>query len=186
MTQVSAKDLREVVETVWCVTLGFEVLDPWGSLPPPAEQSWCGCIHVAGAWSGMIKVNMSEALTRRAAAAMFGAPGETLSGVDLSDALGEITNMAGGNVKTLLPGPSHLSLPSVVTGADFSVITPGGVLLCEIAFQSGGSQIRVQVVEVQPRQARSEGDGARWMPGVAVPASLDPASGLRDQERSPF
>lgn len=169
MTQLSAKDLREVVETVWSATLGFEVLDPWGSLPPPAEQSWCGCIHVAGAWNGMIKVSMSEGLTRRAAAAMFDAPGQTLSQADMTDALGEITNMAGGNVKALLPGPSQLSLPSVVIGADFSVISPGGVLLCEVAFQSGGSQIRVQVVEGQPRAARNEAGGPRWMPGAPQP-----------------
>lgn len=151
MTEVLARDLREVVETVWTVTLGFEVLDPLGSLPPPPEQTWCGCIQVDGAWDGLVKLSMSEGLTRRAAAAMFGTPAESLSLDDLTDALGEITNMTGGNVKALLPGPSRLSLPSVVNGADFSISSPGGTVLREVAFQTGGSQIRVQVVEARRR-----------------------------------
>ena len=85
---------------------------------------------------------------RRAAAAMFAAPAESLFYTDLVDALGELTNMTGGNVKALLPGPSRLSLAYVATNAHFSVIAPGGVVLREVAFQSVASQIRVQVVEV--------------------------------------
>jgi chemotaxis protein CheX len=147
MSEILARDLREVVETVWTVTLGFEVLDPLGSLPPPPEHTWCGCIHVIGAWNGLVRVSMSEALTRRAAAAMFGTAPELLSVEDLSDALGEIANMTGGSVKGLLPGPSQLSLPLVVRGEDATLRFPGGSLVREVAFQSGGSHIRVQVVE---------------------------------------
>jgi chemotaxis protein CheX len=150
MIDVLAKDLLEVVESVWTLTLGFEASLPLGSRPPPAQSTWCGCIRVGGAWNGLVKVSMSEALTRRAAAAMLGAPAEALSYADLTDALGEITNMTGGNVKALLPGPSRLSLPHVVTDAYFSIIAPGGVLLSEVAFQCHASQIRVQVIELPP------------------------------------
>jgi chemotaxis protein CheX len=152
MTEILARDLREVVETVWTITLGFDVLDPLGSLPPPPEHTWCGCVQVNGAWSGMVKVCMSEQLTRRAAAAMFGAAPEALCTDDLTDALGEITNMTGGNVKALLPGPSQLSLPSVVLGTD-SDSARGRSLLREVAFQTGGSHILVQVFEGARRAA---------------------------------
>jgi chemotaxis protein CheX len=146
-TEVSARDLHEVVETIWTVTLGLEVMGPLGSVPPPPEETWCGVINVAGAWSGLVKVSMSEALTRRAASAMFAAHESDLSIEELTDALGEITNMTGGSVKALLPGPSSLSLPSVVSGSRLAVGTPGGVLIREIAFQCEGSQICVQVLE---------------------------------------
>ena len=169
MLEILARDLREVVETVWTITLGFKVLDPLGSLPPPPEATWCGCIHVSGAWNGLIKVSMSEALARRAAAAMFGASAESLSAADVTDALGEIANMTGGNVKALLPGPSQLSLPSVVTGDDFSVISPGGALLREVAFQTGGSQIRVQVIEGRRRPERDEPRGDHTTRPEAAP-----------------
>ena len=156
MTEVLASDLLEVVESVWTLTLGFEASSSLGSRPPPPQSTWCGCIRVGGAWNGLVKLSMSEALTRRAAAAMFGAPAEGLTHVDLTDALGEITNMTGGNVKALLPGPSRLSLPHVITDAYFSIIAPGGVLLREVAFQSHASPIRVQVIELPPPLNHSE------------------------------
>jgi chemotaxis protein CheX len=156
MTEVLAQDLHEVVEAIWTLTLGFDASRANGSCPPPAQSPWCGCVRVGGAWNGLVKVSMSEALTRRAAAAMFGAPAEGLSHADLTDALAEITNMTGGSVKALLPGPSRLSLPHVVTDAYFSIIAPGGVLLREVAFQSHASQVRVQVIELPPPLGRSE------------------------------
>ena len=38
---------------------------------------------------------------------------EDASASDLTDAIGELANVLGGNVKGLLPGPSLLSLPTV-------------------------------------------------------------------------
>ncbi|QCC78154.1 chemotaxis protein CheX [Nocardioides daphniae] len=38
------------------------------------------------------------------------------SEADVVDAVGELVNMVGGNVKSLVPGPSQLSLPLVATG----------------------------------------------------------------------
>jgi chemotaxis protein CheX len=150
MTDVLPKDLLEVVQSVWTLTLGFEAPQPLGSLPAQAQSTWCGCVRVGGAWNGFVKLSMSESLTRRAASAMFGAPPESLTLADLTDALAEITNMTGGNVKALLPGPSRLSLPQVVTDAHFSVIAEDGVVLRDVAFQSDASQVRVQVIEVRP------------------------------------
>ena len=148
MAEISVKDLLDVVESVWTLTLGFEALTRISPRSAPAQSTWCGCVRVTGAWNGLVKLSTSEALMRRAAAAMFAAPAESLFYTDLVDALGELTNMTGGNVKALLPGPSRLSLAYVATNAHFSVIAPGGVVLREVAFQSVASQIRVQVVEV--------------------------------------
>ena len=37
--------------------------------------------------------------------------------VDQQDVASELVNMIGGNLKSLLPGPSFLSLPTIVSGA---------------------------------------------------------------------
>ncbi|HYP88801.1 MAG TPA: chemotaxis protein CheX [Polyangiaceae bacterium] len=147
MTFVLERDLREVIETIWSVTLGLELVSPNGSIPPAAHEVMCGFIQVSGAWSGTITVTMGERLARRAAAAMFDQAAESLGPAELQDALGEITNMTGGSVKALLPGPSHLSLPSVVSGTDFAVSAPGAVVTSDVTFQVRGSQIRVRVLE---------------------------------------
>jgi chemotaxis protein CheX len=39
-----------------------------------------------------------------------------VSDADVADAVGELVNMIGGNVKSLMPGPSALSLPVVAAG----------------------------------------------------------------------
>jgi chemotaxis protein CheX len=147
MTELLASDLRQVVEAVWTLTLGFEVQDLADSLPPQQASGWRGSVRIAGAWRGIVKLSLSEALTRRAAAAMFGAPAESLSREDLADALAEITNMTGGNIKALLPGPSRLSLPAVECSAGLSLVPAGSLLLGEVALQSAGSEIRVLVSE---------------------------------------
>lgn len=154
MTELSDSDLRELVEAVWTVTLGFDVLDPAGSIPPPPEQTVCGCVHVTGAWTGIVTVHVSESLARNVAATMFEIAPEALTEDELHDALGEIANMTGGTVKGLLPGPSKLSLPTVVSGGNFSFKSPGGKLVREIAFRIKASRVCVQVIE--GREPRAE------------------------------
>jgi chemotaxis protein CheX len=151
VNDLADSDLRSVFETIWSATLGLELLDPAGSVPPPPTETLCASVHLTGAWCGVVSVHISEGLARRAASAMFGLPVGELTQSELHDAIGEIANMTGGGVKALLPAPSHLSLPSVVSGASFSVSAPGGSLVNDVAFQLGGSQIRVTVI------ARNEG-----------------------------
>lgn len=65
---------------------------------------------------GAVVVRISCALARTITETMFGMdPGEAAS-ADIDDAVGEVANMIGGNVKSLVPGPSLLSLPAVVIG----------------------------------------------------------------------
>lgn len=49
---------------------------------------------------------------------------------DVADAVGELANMVGGNVKSLLPEPSELSLPVVAGGRVLTGTTPVVDLRC--------------------------------------------------------
>jgi chemotaxis protein CheX len=149
MTELSDSDLRDLVESVWTVTLGFEVLDPAGSIPPPPDNTLCGCVHLSGAWQGLVSVRVSENLARNVAATMFDTSADAIGNEELHDALGEIANMTAGSVKALLPGPSSLSLPSVVSGSQFSFNSPGGEIVNELSFQCHGSRITVQVIKAR-------------------------------------
>lgn len=68
-------------------------------------------IDIHGAWKGVVIVESSVELARSMACGMLGVGGETVTDDDLQDALSEITNMVGGNIKSLLTSPSYLSLP---------------------------------------------------------------------------
>ncbi|MFO0982206.1 MAG: chemotaxis protein CheX [Planctomycetota bacterium] len=61
--------------------------------------------------------------------------------------MGEIVNMAGGNIKALLPAPSQLSLPSVAEGLDYRLSVPGARLQACVDFRSDGEPLQVIILE---------------------------------------
>ncbi len=80
-----------------------------------------------------------------AAEAMFDADPGSLSEQEVSDALGELTNMVGGNIKSLVPAPSKLSLPSVSEDVNYTVRVPGAVLLSRVALLCSDAPVLVSV-----------------------------------------
>ena len=72
-------------------------------------------VRISGAEPCTVTVACGEPIARRIAATMLSTPAGDLSADDLHDALGEVANMAAGNVKALLPPGHHLSLPQVST-----------------------------------------------------------------------
>ena len=70
-----------------------------------------------------------------------------LTTADLHDALGELTNMTGGNLKALLPEPCTLGLPVVVEGVDYRFRLPGSAPVRRSAFRVGDEPIVVTVLE---------------------------------------
>jgi chemotaxis protein CheX len=77
-----------------------------------------GIIALAGAFSGVVSVHLSESVVRGAASQMFQAPAGAVDADEMRDAVAELTNMVGGNVKCLVPQPTQLGLPEVLTRAE--------------------------------------------------------------------
>ena len=110
--------------------------------PPEYVTSW---VSISGSWSGTITIGCSMAAARRAAAAMFGVTPEEASEEEVRDAMGEVANIIGGNLKGMLQGHSTLSLPTVADGADDSMHVPGSVAIQASRFESGGEPLVVTV-----------------------------------------
>ncbi|TIC78623.1 chemotaxis protein CheX [Nocardioides sp. GY 10127] len=108
-------DLHTVVEEVWSTFLadGNPILPADG---PSEDVHWTAAITVTGAWEAQISVVLSEAAATGVGATMLAIDEATCSTADVRDALGELVNIVGGNVKSLMPGPSVLSLPLVGHG----------------------------------------------------------------------
>jgi chemotaxis protein CheX len=121
-----------LVEQVWGLMLGLDV----GVVAcPPRDAGLAGCVPVRGAWEGQVVLSCDPALARLAAARMFGVAAEEVTAEQTSDALGELTNVVGGNLKGLLPGSSSLGLPAVVAPG---FPAPAGPCLVRVAFQCEG------------------------------------------------
>jgi chemotaxis protein CheX len=155
---VSEDDLCTLSADVWSSILGLEAV-PAGTAPSTDEErTLTGCVHITGGpWEGTVSLECPTALASAAAAAMFGMEPDELSREEIDDALGELANMTGGGVKALVPGPSTLSLPTVVEGLSYTVTVPGSDLVREVALACEGAHF---VVRVYQRRGTGTGTAA--------------------------
>lgn len=148
---IGQDEIREIVRSIWESVLGWDIQPtPVPDLPRGNRGFRTAFIQIAGAWEGAVVCISSEALARRAAEVIFGMKPESLTIELLHDALGELTNMVGGNLKALLPGPSFLCLPAVVEGSDYSICVPAARPVVEAAFSSHGQPFTVKLLAGGP------------------------------------
>ena len=106
----SDDDIDDIVHTLASMCLGMEAERiPLGD-STPEDDLLIASVAITGAWTGSVAVSCSRALARRSAQAMFGTT-DDVSEEQTSDALREIANIIAGNFKSLVSGPSRLSLP---------------------------------------------------------------------------
>ncbi len=140
-------NIREITENVWSTMLGMPLEARWGSVPPgPPQLHVASWVHISGVWSGAITIACSSLAARRAAGAMFGMSPEEASVEEVKDAMGEVANIIGGNLKGLLHGPATLSLPSVIEIIDIAAL-PQEVGTEPVArFESEGEPLVVKII----------------------------------------
>ena len=126
---IDAKTLQQVVNDVCAGMLGLEM--------QPTEDQTCdetdalsAVIRISGGWDSLVQVLAPKTTARVIASTMFDTDESDLSEADVLDAVGEIVNMVGGNLKGIVEGDSSLSLPCVGNatgeapfGKDFDGIT---------------------------------------------------------------
>jgi chemotaxis protein CheX len=147
---VSCEQITEIAQEVFESFLSMTLLPhPLGDEAPAlAGPTMTGCVHVSGEWTGSAFLQCGTATAVAAAEAMFAADPGTLSDDEVSDALGELTNMIGGNIKSLLPAPSRLSVPSIAQGESYSVRVPGAVLLHRVVLVCAPGPLHISVWKV--------------------------------------
>ena len=144
---VTEEQVLAITQDVWesFLVLRLEQHPLAEAAPPLAGPTVTGCVHITGEWDGSVFLQVGAGHAQAAAEAMFGADPGSLSESEVSDALGELTNMVGGNIKSLVPAPSKLSLPSVSEGENYTVRVPGAVLLSRVALLCGDAPVLVSV-----------------------------------------
>ncbi len=109
------QDVTMLAQEVWSSFLGDREPLLEGT---PVDQSGplvSAAVGVSGAWNGTISLQVPDTLAHTITASMLGDVHDTCES-DVSDAVGELVNVVGGNIKSLMPGPSALSLPVVAQG----------------------------------------------------------------------
>jgi chemotaxis protein CheX len=135
-------DLHRIAAEIWAAILGLELKpNPALDAYTPDQRVVTGCVHITGDWEGAVTVQLSESLARQASALMFALEPDEVEEDEVSDTVGELANMTGGNVKSLLGGSCQLSLPSVTTGRDYHVSIPGAEARFRVAADADGELV---------------------------------------------
>ena len=142
------EDLIAMNEQIWAAMFGLTLVSREGSeLSVHGTGNIGACVQLVGAWQGAIRVDCSLHLARIAAARLQQRAFSTLSMEDLRDTVGELANMAAGSAKSLLPQPTHISLPSVADGTDYDLSVRKGRVLLQCPFACEGEPLLVSLIE---------------------------------------
>ena len=142
-----ALDLVPAVEDIVSIAT-----DVWSSLNLDLERTapvldaaitGSASASITGNWDGMVRLDFSTELPGELAAAMFMMEPADVTDDEVADAVGELANMLGGNLKSLFPEHSRLSLPSVVLGTPVTLRVTGATLVRQVDFDCGGLALRV-------------------------------------------
>ena len=143
---LSPSDVEQVTRTVWMALVEQELETAPEGEGTLSGRFLTGCVQITGEWEGAIVVSCSFNLAMSTTAFMFDMDVSEVDREELQDAVGELANMVGGSLKGLVPGPSRLSLPTVVDGSDYSTKIPGAKQEVQAALTAGGEPLIVTVM----------------------------------------
>lgn len=141
---VSTEDILTVTNNVFQTMLGVEAtLD--GDSGRSESDPITGCVQITGQWKGAVMVQTSRDFSSDAACKMLSMEADDVELIDRQEALAELTNVIGGNIKGLVPGPSSLSLPSVTSAKADDIRVMNTTVESSVAFDCNGQQVRVVI-----------------------------------------
>lgn len=111
------------------------------------KQSITGMVGLAGTRKGVLAVHFPKQVALDVTSSFLGMDVEDIN-EDVQDAIGEIANMLGGNLKTILSDRGkdiHLSLPSTIFGDEYSFSSQAEVDQLILSFQAPAGTFYVEV-----------------------------------------
>jgi chemotaxis protein CheX len=144
----TVEDLRMITEQVWSSYLDLDGMSPLvPAVGPTSPADVSAAVSVTGSWQGHVVVSCSAGASRNAAATLLGIEVEDVTIDDVSDAVGELANIIGGNVKSLLPQPCALALPQVLVDEKSAFMYPGVTEICQMDAVWLDEPVTVRVLE---------------------------------------
>lgn len=114
----------------------------------PLNNTITGMVGLAGIYRGVLAIHIPYPVAMAITASFLGMDVDEIN-EDVHDAIGELANMLGGNVKTILSEKGRdieLSLPSTISGSEYSFQLDKEVDTVIIEFDTGQGQFMVEMV----------------------------------------
>ncbi len=141
---IQTEEVLSIVENVFTTMLGSSV-ELAADADLTEHSPVTGCVQISGEWTGAVLVQTTGKFASFAASQMFAIDEAAVQKNDCQDTMAEIANMIGGNIKSLVPGPSSLSLPTVTTGREFDIRIFGTEVESVVPMLCNGEQLRVVI-----------------------------------------
>lgn len=125
------------------VMLDIEAGEPLAEPVVSFHETMTSMVGLAGSYSGILAVHCPKNLALRIASSMLGIDVTDIDD-DVNDAMGEIANMVGGDVKHLFsPKGSdiNLSIPTVIYGSDYVLESMSSAESLVVPFLCGEDQM---------------------------------------------
>jgi chemotaxis protein CheX len=144
---IATDDVVAITQNIFSTMIQMETYPVSVDSPIEPETEMVGCIQIVGEWCGTILLKTPVALASVAGSRMLMLDENEVAEADRQDTIAELTNMIGGNIKSIVPSPSSLSLPTVTNGRDFAMRTFGSKPISETTFQGDEHVFSVVVLE---------------------------------------
>lgn len=113
-----------------------------------AEHPIVGAVYLAGGWRGALLIESSAEQAFIWTSKFMSVDLPSSLNDDVRDTIGEFINMIAGNLKSLLPAETVLSIPSVVEGRQFTLRIIGDHEKIEVDFTSPEGPFSVTLVQL--------------------------------------
>jgi CheY-specific phosphatase CheX len=146
-TLLTSDLVLSVAEEVFAALVDGEEgkLTPWIGAPVPFTEPVVAWVDLAGDWSGRAVLLTERSTADDLARALLCLdPAEDLGDEDLVDAFGEIANVVGGNIKSIVATNGDLGLPHVST----TIPDASGTIVEEVLLSWRGRLMIVRVLHL--------------------------------------
>jgi chemotaxis protein CheX len=147
--------IEQIAQSVFATMLNID-LARVDEPPPPDHDLLLATVHIAGQWTGSVVLALSQEVARESAAAMLQVSSKVVTDADQQDVASELVNMIGGNLKSMLPGPSFLSLPTIISGREFGMEVHDAELLDDIVLACDLGLLRTRLYAKLPSLAETK------------------------------
>jgi chemotaxis protein CheX len=144
-------ELVPIVERLWQTTLKLPLrhLPDTSVLFTEAAPTLTASIRFGGTFPALLSLTCARSLAQSIAAAMFQVRADHATSKDVRDAIGEVINILGGNLKAVLSPSCQLALPAVAEGdvAPELLLGAGVRILSELAFETIGERFVLRLLQ---------------------------------------
>jgi len=147
-TEVSVDTLAQIVKSVFATMMGLEVSTSDTPFNPHRSRL-TSSVHLTGGWNGAVMFDCNAFQACQFAGLILGMDPPERVDDDVRDVLGELANMIGGNLKSVMAPGVRLSMPTVMLGNDYQERLCGFEVLERLGFQSGQGNFWVTVLAMR-------------------------------------